>query len=153
MNNFENISKDFIESTMRKINLDVLTKFASNIQTELNGRISENNNLLNEIDKLDMIISQHMQSRLRLMEETNEKKSKVALTKKEIEIKRSYLNSIIKSEKIRLQELEEEKMGNLGKLFEDINSKSKEINQLVSKFSLAGILQLEEENLMTKLMT
>jgi hypothetical protein len=117
-----------------------ISPFINIIKEELENVINSNNSIVADIDKLESLDSDLIADRILLIEEVMEKKSNLILIKKEVEVKRGYLNSLMRIKKNKIEEIQKMKMIRLSKLIDNINESSENLNETAAEFkNLLGI--------------
>jgi hypothetical protein len=83
-----------------------------------------------EKEKMDQEIKKHISSKLTLMSFLSERKSCISLIKKEIEVKKNYLQGLNKMNKEKIESDEEKQFGKIISLISNINDITLRVNSL-----------------------
>ena len=88
-----------------------------------------------EIEKLEGLDSHLIADRILLIEEVMEKKSNLILLKKEVEVKRGYLNSLVRIKRGKLEEVQKSKINRLIKIIDNINDSTELLNDAAAQYT------------------
>ncbi len=128
-----------IHSNQRSSSNSNLSKYNHELKAQLNALNKENFNILSGIELISTEIVSLTESHFELLDENLEKKTIMALLKKEMEVKRTYLCSIVKLNKTRIQESQLMKFSKLENCLDSIVSISSDINSLNLNLNMQGL--------------
>jgi hypothetical protein len=135
--------EDLTCSNARKTSNNISEEVLFSLKSKLNNMKKENLILQTEIEEVENLMSNIIEESIKVSEEAVEAKTQLSLLKKNIEMKRSYLDFLMKmnksrSEKIHLSQTEKIKeiLNKINSVTESINNKNLESNQL-SNFEIS----------------
>lgn len=123
-----NILPKYLPHSNMDNKLGVVPMFINELGKELDNLTNSNNSTAAEIEKIELNHSDLIASRIKLVEEIIEKKTNLILLKKEVEVKRGYLNSLIRIKKTETEEIQKSKISRLNKQIENINESTDILN-------------------------
>jgi GTP1/Obg family GTP-binding protein len=109
-----------------------MSQLLNTLNEELEIILHSNNQLTAEIEKIESNHSNLIASRIHYVDEVIEKKTSLLLLKKEIEVKRGYLNSLLRIKKNRIEEIQKTKTTRLVKIIDNINESTEILNEAAS---------------------
>ena len=127
-------------------NFSSISKLISQLQEETSKETHELEILKNQIDQRDNLILELIQTHSDLTSELVEKKVRSSLIKKEIEVRKNYLNSLIKTNKMKSEKCLVVLMSRLEMTVGRINNLVNQSNLVTQEFK-AEYLVVEEETL------
>lgn len=109
------------------------------LEADLSYIHCENSTLLKQLEEINTMtyLNQHID----LMNELVEKKTRIQLLKKEIDVKKTYLQSLARRNKTKLEAAQTLQTERFQKMLQSINSLSTDLNKTVEKISLEGNLE------------
>lgn len=105
-----------------------LSNFLAIKQQELESKMEENCSLNTELEKVEEITTLLQQQRFGLIDQISEKKAQFALLKKEIEVKKAYISSLVRSNKNKIFNDKQNIEAHLEALVRKINDTTSNIN-------------------------
>lgn len=138
------ISNNFNSSNL------AISPYFSVLEEELYNVVNSKNSILAEIEKLELLDSRLIADRILLIEEVMEKKSNLILLKKEVEVKRGYLNSLVRIKKSKLEEVQKSKINCLIKIIDNINESTELLNDAAAEFTNVNGVDLKPLEVVNK---
>ena len=129
------INKNQQISNNLNFNSLAISPYFNVLEEELYSVVNSKNSILSEIEKLEVLDSRLITDRILLIEEVMEKKSNLILLKKEVEVKRGYLNSLVRIKKSKLEEVQISKINCLIKIIDNINESTELLNDAAAQFT------------------
>ena len=126
------------------IKIDLIRTQVRTYQVKLNEQVQENNRMKAEIEKLEAKAQQFVLNKAHWLEEIAEGKSLFALLTKEVEIKKKFLEVVMKGDAKRIKENNEESIDGMIKKIEDMSTECSKIIQ--TKGELNCLKALKEIN-------
>jgi len=127
-----------------------ISPYFSILEEELYNVVNSKNSILAEIEKLEVLDSRLIADRILLIEEVMEKKSNLILLKKEVEVKRGYLNSLVRIKKSKLEEVQKSKFNCLIKIIDNINESTELLNDAAAVFTNVNGVDLKPLEVVNK---
>ena len=109
-----------------------MSQILHTLNEELENLLHSNSELSAEIEKIESNHSNLIASRIHYVDEVIEKKTSLLLLKKEIEVKRGYLNSLLRIKKNRIEEIQKMKTIRLVRIIDNINESTEILNEAAS---------------------
>jgi len=109
-----------------------MSQLLNSLNEELENLLHSNRELSAEIEKIEFNHSNLIASRIHYVDEVIEKKTSLMILKKEIEVKKGYLNSLLRIKKNRMEELKKVKSNRLVKIIDNINESTEILNEAAS---------------------
>lgn len=113
----------------------VISPYLNILEEELNNVVNSKNSIMAEIEKLEGLDSHLIADRILLIEEVMEKKSNLILLKKEVEVMRGYLNSLVRIKRGKLEEVQKSKINRLIKIIDNINDSTELSNDAAAQYT------------------
>jgi seryl-tRNA synthetase len=115
----------------------------NSLNEELENLQHSNSQIAAEIEKIESNHSNLIAARMHLVEEVIEKKTSLILLKKEVEVMRGYLNSLLRIKKNKIEEVQKTKSIRLIQIIENINESTEILNEATADFKNFQDLKLE----------
>jgi hypothetical protein len=128
-----NFSPDYITSSINKINVEILFNYAHYVYLELEKKKNENSEKSNDIERLEQQSLQILQNRFQIVDELTERKNKLCLVKKEVDIRKAHLNSLMKKNSNFIVKGRREKMDKFCNLISKVNNTSIWLSEFVGR--------------------
>jgi hypothetical protein len=123
--------------------LGVISLLINDIQKELENVTNSNYSITAEIVKLESSHSDLIANRISLVEEVIEKKTNLILLKKEVEVKKAYLNSLMRIKRTQVEVIHKTKVDQLNIQIDNINESTEILNEAASQLKNAHGLNLK----------
>lgn len=123
------------------IKIELFRNEISQEQNKLNEQKEQNSKMQNELDKIENLILQCINAKANLLEEISEQKSSISLLKNEIEIKKKYLEIIIKEDNHDNEKVLSNQKEKIQTLLSSINEMSIKCNLLIESKSKVNNLE------------
>ena len=112
-----------------------LTEFINELQTQLSNENFEIDIIRSEVEKTENLISELIGEHSMRASESIEKKTKFSLLRKEIEVKKTYLSSLLKMNQQKADESQTALVSRTQNLLNRINSLTSDINFLTENIN------------------
>ncbi len=115
------------------LNSSLIQKLIRDLQNEIASINAENSNLQKQLDDNEILSAQFIKQHSELIKETSDKKTRFSLLKKEIDVKKNYLNALIKQNKSKQKANVMNQISRFEKLVDKINIITLDVNKSVLK--------------------